>query len=271
MATEREVSKQHGGWLPNSPTSLNAGTGWGAAAPSEEAKGADAATEPATGQQPHYLTTSGLFESHLRPSAREEAHPESASSPATQPSGLVDEFRSTVHQPQAEQDNQPRKNRTVFLALALFGILFVAATAGIYLYHPGKSAAEFHSAKTWMAKQWTTDLQQFSHVLHLQAAGQKDSEANNLPVLSAFLPRRHRAHRATRLASASLPAVQPKENTASAYLQIGDFYGRRWILTPAGEVFGPAKRFADLSALNPGALPRAPEVCQSLFYNPECP
>lgn len=273
MATEREVSQQQGGWLPSSPVSLNAGTGWGATAPSADAKEANGGTEPAREQepQPRYLTTSGLFERSQRPSAWNEAIPESTPAPVPEPSELVNQFRSALPRPPSNADIRPRKRGKGILALAMVGILFAAAAATTLLYRPGKSAAEFQTAKTWMAEQWTSDLQEISNAFHSQAAGPKAEESNSRRGLSGYLPERQSANHGRPPVPESLWERQPNENVTPFDLYITDSYGRRWILTPAGDELGPLNHSANASTLEPGAPPMAPTNCRSLSYHPGCP
>jgi hypothetical protein len=272
MAAQREVSQQQGEWLPTPPISLDAGTGWGATAFSADAKEANAGTGPAREQepQPRYLTTSGLFERPQRPQAWKEATLESTPPPAQEPSELVNEFRSALPAPQANEAVRPRKSGEGILALAVVGILLAAAAATIYLRHPAKSAIEFQTAKTWMVKQWTSDLQEFSSAFHLQAGVPKTEESNHRRGLGAYLRERKSANLGGPAAPASV-WERPTENPASFDLYITDSYGRRWILTPAGDEFGPLNHSANASALDPGAPPMAPTGCRSPVYHSRCP
>lgn len=275
MATARDVSKQQTGWLPSSPVSLSAGTGWGAAPASAEADEAKGDTVPAHQEepQPRYLTTSGLFERPPRPSAWEEADLGPVPAPAPQPSVLVDEFRSAIQPPQNKEreDVQPRKSRKGIWALVVVGILLAATLAGLWLYHPGKSATKFQTVKAWVGKQWTADLQGLSSVFHSQAAAREITEPNRRRGLRPWTRGRKSAKLRKPVTVASLREIPSTEDVPPFDVYVTDFYGRRWILTQEGQVFGPADHFGDLSALKPDERPKAPEHCQSPFYHRECP
>lgn len=270
MARRQKSSEQLDGWFPSSPISLNAGTGWGSTAPSAETKEANSGTESTHARefQAHYLTTSGLFEKPPRPTTWREEVLESIPVATPEPSELVNEFRSALLQPESKEGTQPRKIRKAIIAL---GILLAAAFATIYLYRPSKTKADFQTTKTWMAKQWTSDLQEISEVFHSQTAARENSESNRGHGLSAPLRDRQLANPGISLAPASLQETQPNENVTPFVLYITDSYGRRWILTPTGEAVGSVDYLSDPSAPKAGALPTAPGGCRSPFYRPECP
>ncbi len=248
MATQREVPKKQGGLFLKSPVSLNAGTGWAAAAPTSEAGGANSTTEPTGGNEPaaRYLTTSGIFERPPRPPAWKVEDILAASpEPARQPSELVTQFRSALAQSQNETV-EPRKSRKGIFALAVLGILLAATAAAIYLNHPKRSAVEFQTAKTWVATGWTAGLQEISRVFHSQKVSRNANESNRRG-LSTFLRGRQSASLGLPTVPASLWETRPDENTAHFNLYVTDTFGRRWVLTPTGQEFGPTDHLgADL-------------------------
>jgi hypothetical protein len=166
---------------------------------------------------------------------------------------------------------QLRKNRKGILALALAGILLAATTAVLYLYRPNKSAADLQSAKTWMAKQWTLGLQELSNAFQSQAAAPKAVKSTRRPALSAFSRERQSANLGVPAAPTTVWITPRNESIASFDLYITDPYGRRWVLTPAGEEFGPVNRLGDPPAPKPRLRPIAPKDCRSPFYYPACP
>lgn len=259
MASEPEGSKQQGGWLPNSPISLNAATGWGAAAPSAAANEANAGAERARehAPQPRYLTTSGLLERPPRLSAPETSE-------------LVNEFRTVLLQPQSDRKVQPRKSRKGILALAVAGILAAAIVAAVYLYYPRESAAGLLTAKAWVAKRWTV-LRKISSALQSQAAKAKTVASNRPRGLSAYRRGRRSANPGIPVAPMTVWITQSKKNVTPFDLYVTDSHGRRWILTTTGEEFGPVNHLADPAAPKPEASPAAPMGCRSLFYRSACP
>ncbi len=249
MTTQGEVPKKQGRFFSNSLVSLNAGTGWAAAAPSSEAGGANSTTEPTGGNEPapRYLTTSGIFERPPRPPAWKVEDLLAASpAPARQPSELVTQFRSALVQSQNETV-EPRKSRKGIFALAVLGILLAATAGAIYLNHPKRSAVEFQTAKTWVAKRWTAGLQDISSVFHSQKASRNADESNGRRGLSPFFRGRQSASLGIPAVPASLWETRPDENTAHFNLYVTDTFGRRWVLTPTGQEFGPTDHLgADL-------------------------
>lgn len=272
MATQREPSKLQGGWLPSSPLSLNAQTGWGAAPSSGQAKKADEGTEQARGQepQPRYLTTSGLFERPPGPPAWKEAILDSGAAPGAEPSELVNDFRSALGQPQSKEVIPIWKIRKEVLALAVVGILLAATGVAIYLYRPRESAAQFRTARTWMAKEWASKLQQISNAFHPQAAGPSMKEPNRRRVARATLRERPAARPGIPAAPPKLLETPTDPSVTPLVLYITDSFGRRWMLTPAGEEIAPVGHLADPSAAKPEARLAGLKDCRSLFY-PGCP
>jgi hypothetical protein len=274
MATQREGSKREGGLFASSAMSLNGGSGWGAAPSSAgEKKESNADTEPALEQepQPRYLTTSGLFERPPRPSAWSEANGESTMATGAEAPKLVNDFRSALLRPKDDDDIRLSKNRKTILALAVAGILLVATAATIYRYHPRNSAAELQTAKTWMGKQLTSDLQEISKVFHVQAVGPENTEPNRQRDLSTFLQERRSTNLDIPVAPERVQETQPTENLTSFDLYVTDSSGRRWIFTPTGHEFGPVNDFGDPSASEAVVRPTVPEECQSPFYRLGCP
>lgn len=269
MATQRGAPKQQGGWLPSAPTSLSAGTGGSTANPSAEAKQDNAGTEPARDQEspPRYLTTSGLFEKPSVPSAWKESILESVPAPATEPPELVNNLRPALLQTQDKESIQPRKTWKGILALA---ILVAAAAAAIYLYRSRPSAAELQTAKTWMTKQWTSDLQEISSVFHPQTAGRNTRESNRRRGSGALLRGRRAANSGLPAAPASFWETPPKPHATPFVLYITDSYGRRWIITPTGEEYGPVNQLGNPPSPTPGTGSTPRKDCRSLFY-PGCP
>ena len=242
MATQREALKQKGVWFSNSLTSLGVGGGPSTPAPASKPEEANSTTESADPQEPapHYLTTSGIFERPARPAAWKAEDLLAASpEPAREQSELVTQFRTAVLQAQNEEVVEPRKSQKGILALAALGVLLAATAGAIYLNHPKSSAVEFQTAKTWVAKRWTAGIQEISSVFHSQETAQNANELNGRRRLSPFLRGQHSAHLGAPKVPASLWETRPDENASHFDLYVTDTFGRRWILTPTGQEFGP--------------------------------
>lgn len=270
MASQHDESKQEGGWLPSSSMSLNARTGWSAAAPSAQATTGGSGPEHAHGPepQPRYLTTSGLFERPPGPPAWKEVI--LTSTPLEEQSELVKEFRSALHSPENEELIPIRKIPKEVLALVVVGVLLGATALAIYLYRPKEAVAPFQTAKTWMAKQWNSDLQAIAKVFQPQKTGRRSIGSNRRRGLSASLREGQSPNSDLLAAPPRELESQPNEKVAPLLLYVTDSYGRNWILTPKGEALGPVNHIGDPPARKPEILPTGIKDCRSLFY-PGCP
>ncbi len=245
MATQGEVTKKQGGWFSGSLTSLNVRpeNPRATAAPSPKPEQTDSATEPTPAPQAtaRYLTTSGIFERPPRPPAWKEEDMlgiAPAPAPASEPSRLVNEFRSSLIEARtiAEED-RPRKSRKGIIVVAVLGILLAGTAAAVYLNHPKKSVAEIHTTKAWVASKWKAGIAEISSVFHSQGSARSRLEPSGRRPLSPLL----RGRRSASLGAVptSLWETQSSGNADHLGFETTDPFGRHWVPSPTGQQVGP--------------------------------